>query len=108
MTAMRPFATPISVGSSDAPPARRALRMIRSTRRSFGLDVGALDDRPPFLDLGLVEGGEPVGALLLRRRDLLPQIGEPLAHGRISQRILGGGAELGDRLRGRAFRHPEA
>ena len=32
---------------------------------SFRLDAGGLDDRPPFLDLGLVERGEPFRRLLL-------------------------------------------
>src|SRR6516164_9759259 len=35
------------------------------------LDVGRLDDRPPFLDLGLVVGVEGVGRLLITRRDVL-------------------------------------
>ena len=32
---------------------------------SLRREAGSLDDRPPFLDLGLVEGGEPFRRLLL-------------------------------------------
>ena len=35
--------------------------------QSFQLDVRRLDDRPPFLDFGLVEGGEALRRLLLAR-----------------------------------------
>src|SRR5688572_3412807 len=35
--------------------------------RSLRANVGGLDDWPPFLDLSLVEGGEPLRSLLLAR-----------------------------------------
>jgi hypothetical protein len=34
-------------------------RALTGRRRSFRLDRGGLDDRPPFLDLGLVNDAEP-------------------------------------------------
>ena len=61
-------------------PRRRSIgstsRRIRGTefmqyrRRANGLlrlDVGRLDDWPPFLDLGLLQSGERFGRLLLAR-----------------------------------------
>jgi hypothetical protein len=52
-------------------------------RRSLGLDAGRLDDRPPFLKLGLLKRAQCLGRTLLTRINLHPQISEPLAHGRI-------------------------
>src|SRR5262249_5651456 len=43
--------------------------------RSLRLDTGLLDDRPPFLDLGLLKRGEPHGCLLLARKDFLAEVG---------------------------------
>src|SRR5260221_8235391 len=64
--------------------------------RSFGFDPGFLDDRPPLLDLGLLKGAERIRRLLAARHDLLPEVGEPLAHGRVGQRAHRGCVELGD------------
>ena len=50
---------------SAARSESRALRTISSTRAHFDLDVGGLDQRPPFLDLRLVVGGECGRGLLL-------------------------------------------
>ena len=58
------------------------------------LDIRRLDDRPPFLDFGLVKGGERLGRLLLARRYLLADIGQSLAHFRIGERIHYSGVEL--------------
>src|SRR3954469_16071423 len=44
------------------------------TPRLFHLDVGGLDDRPPLLGLGLVEGGEALGRLQLARGDVEAKI----------------------------------
>src|SRR5262244_2841639 len=46
----------------------------------FSLDVRGLEDRPPLLDLGLVVGRERLRILILARRNVLAEIGEPLAH----------------------------
>src|SRR5215510_15629473 len=60
------------------------------------LDVGRLDDRPPFVHLGLVEGGERFRRQLLARRDGLPQIRNALAHARIREGGDNGIIQLGD------------
>ena len=70
---------------------------------SLTLDVGGLDDRPPFVDLGLVEGSERFRRLLLARRNLLPEIGEPRADRRIGERLDHRGVELGDDVLRRAL-----
>jgi hypothetical protein len=44
---------------------------------SFRFDVRFLDDRPPLLDLSLLIGRERFRRLLLERKNLLPDIGEP-------------------------------
>jgi hypothetical protein len=41
---------------------------------SFSLDVRCLDDRPPFFDLGVVKGGEPLRGLLLARSNIEAEI----------------------------------
>jgi hypothetical protein len=46
----------------------------------FALDVRGFEDRPPLLDLSLVVGRERLRILILARRNLLAEIGEPLAH----------------------------
>src|SRR5258708_5127539 len=58
-----------------------------SLKNSVRRDVGRLDDRPPFLDLGLLVGAERFGGLLVAWRNLLAQIGELLPHFRIRQRL---------------------
>src|SRR5215469_5432661 len=70
----------------------------------FSLDAGRLDDRPPLLDLSLMERGERLRRLLLTRHDLLAKVGEPLADSRFGERINGGGVEPRDDIRGCAFR----
>src|SRR5262245_65281151 len=62
------------------------------------LDVGRLDDRPPFVHLGLVEGGERFRRQLLARRDGLPQIRNALAHARIREGGDNGIIQLGDEV----------
>ena len=70
---------------------------------SFRLDIRCLDDRPPLLDLGLVKGSECLRRLLLARRNLLAQIGEPLANGRIGQGFDNRAIERGDDVLGVPF-----
>src|SRR6476620_472629 len=91
---MRPLAMPMSIGPSAGRSESRALRMTRSTDQSLlGFDVGGLDQRPPLVDLLLVMDGERLRALLLARRNLLAEAGQPLAHRRIGEGIHGGGGE---------------
>src|SRR5215813_4335376 len=47
----------------------RMTRFMECLVRSFRLNIRCLNDRPPFLDLGLVEGGEALRGLLLARGD---------------------------------------
>ena len=47
-----------------------------------------LDDRPPLFDLTLLECGKSFRRLFrLARSDIQSEIGEPLAHGRIGERL---------------------
>jgi hypothetical protein len=64
--------------------------------RSFSFDPSFLDDRPPFLDLGLLQGAKCLGCLLVARKNLLPEIGETALHCRISQGFDDGGIQLRD------------
>src|SRR3981189_1844551 len=75
-------------GPTDSTPSsrrgsRRPRDLLGAAPASFAFDIGGLDDRPPFLDLGLVGGGERLGRLLLRRRDILAELHEPLLHRRV-------------------------
>src|SRR5262249_58855520 len=54
---------------------------------SLALDAGLADDRPPLVDLGLVEGRECLRRLLRARKHVLAEIGEALAHGGVGQRL---------------------
>src|SRR5436190_16372036 len=62
---------------------------------SLGLDVRGFDQRPPFLDLGLMECAQRLGRLLLAWIYLLAKLGEPRTHRRIGQSINNCGVELG-------------
>src|ERR1017187_2248771 len=74
----------------------------------FALDVGGLDDRPPFFNLGLLERSERFRRLLLARRNLLAEIGKAFADGRVGKSHLHGRSELcNDGLR-RTLRHPKS
>src|SRR3954464_1133560 len=74
---------------------------------SFRLDTRSLEDWPPFLDLGLVEGGEAPRRLLLARGHIEPEIGEFLLPLGIGERLDHRGVELGDHLARRALRREE-
>ena len=54
---------------------------------SLTRNVRGFDDGPPFLDLGLLQGTERVGSLLIARRDFDAERGHPGADGRIGHRI---------------------
>jgi hypothetical protein len=43
-------------------------------RKLLYLDARRLDDRPPFLDLGLVEGPQPLRHLLVAWHNLITQV----------------------------------
>src|SRR4051794_3936837 len=84
---------------------RASARIVRMSL--LRLDVRCLDDRPPFLDLGLLVSAERLRGLLLARRNLQTDVGKPLAHRRIGERIHHGGIELRDGILRRALRHPQ-
>ena len=50
---------------------------------SLCLDPKLPDERPPFLDLGLLHCAERLRRLLLARENLIPDIGKPRWHRRI-------------------------
>src|SRR5262249_3217294 len=73
--------------------ARRRQRVMK--RLSFAPDIGCLNNRPPFVDLGLVEFAERLRGLLIARENRLTEIGELRADGRIGQGIHDRRIELG-------------
>src|SRR5437764_8655713 len=75
---------------------------------SLNPDPRRLDDRPPFLDLGLVEGAEGLGPLLIARENILAEIVQARAHGRVRKRIHDRSVEFDDDLLRRGFLHPQA
>src|SRR5262245_58434370 len=79
----------------------------RAAAGSLTLDVCRFEDRPPFLDLGLVVGRKRPGVLLLARRNLLAKIAKPLAHAGVGEGIDHGCIQLDDDLLRSALGHPE-
>src|SRR5215467_3189711 len=71
-------------------------------RPLFRLDIGRLDDWPPLLDLGALKRRKRLWRLLVARRNLQPEIGEPPTNGSIRQRADRCGVELGENI----LRHP--
>src|SRR5215475_12342340 len=63
----------------------RGARFMECLVRSFRLNIRCLNDRPPFLDLGLVEGGEALRGLLLARGDVQAKLTKTSAHARIGE-----------------------
>jgi hypothetical protein len=61
---------------------------------SFSLDVGGLDNRPPFLDLGRLKGGQRLGRQLIAREKLVAQTRESRTHRRIGERVDNSSIEL--------------
>src|ERR1700719_3714722 len=70
-------------------------------------DIRRLDDRPPFLDFGLVIGQQSLGGQLFAREDLLRDVGEAFADGGIGKCIHDGLVELGDDVFRRVFGDPQ-
>ena len=79
------------------------MESLAGTPRSFRPYPRCLDDRPPLFDPGPVQGGERLRRLLLAWENLLAEIGEPCAHGRIGQGIHDRGIEPRDDGRRRAL-----
>src|ERR1043165_5191065 len=74
---------------------------------SLRRDAGLLDDRPPFLDLGLVEGSESLRSLLFALRNLVTKAGQSLTDPRISQGSPDCSVELGNDVLRRPLWHKE-
>ncbi len=72
------------------------------------VDVSRLDDRPPLVELGLVEAAQPLRRLLVGRRDHVTELGQALAHRWVRKRLLHRRIEPGNDLRRRALGHPQA
>src|SRR5262245_29101402 len=94
----------------SAPPPTNARAFARSTRfrSSLAFDVGRFDNRPPSLDLGLLERCKPIWRLLVPRETLLPLRRNSRAKGRIRHHRLNSSTELRDYVCRRALGHPEA
>src|SRR5678815_5078848 len=90
--------------------ASLAMTALDRSPRSLRLhaDAGGLDDRPPFFDLGLLEGGQSFRRLLCARRDVEAQFGKPLLDRGIGQRLHRRGVELRDNVLRRTLWRPEA
>src|SRR5579883_1355151 len=67
-------------------------------RPLFRPDIGRLDDRPPFLDLGALQRRKRLRRLLVARSDLEPEIGKPPANGPIRERADRCRIELGENV----------
>src|SRR5262245_4349028 len=63
--------------------SRQSLPEMRAPRGLFRLDARLLEDRPPSLDFGLVEGAECLRRLLLARRDFHAKARELRTHYRV-------------------------
>ena len=102
-------------GMSGDPPklavkadiADRQLRAMSRSHRSFCLDPSRLDDRPPFVDLGLLQRAKRLGRLLVARRQLLTELGQPALHHPIGKSLADRAIEHGDDICRRAFWGPE-
>jgi hypothetical protein len=66
--------------SNLRPHRRRGVHVGRLLR----LDVGGLDDRPPFVDFRRVKGAQTFRRLLLARRNFNAEPGEACPHGRVA------------------------
>src|SRR6266496_2504369 len=97
-----------SVSSISSDALRQVRRSVGHEPVSlFGLDARCLDDRPPLVDLGLVEGVKRFWSLLVGREYLLADVGEPLPYRWVGERGRHRGVELDHDLLRRALGHPQ-
>jgi len=71
--------------------------------RSLRLEAKLFDDRPPLVGVGSLQGGKRFRCLLLGRKSLIPEFGEPRSHCRIGQCLYGRRTELADNIFRRAL-----
>src|SRR5262245_7633126 len=89
MTMVIGFDGKVCAGAAAIPASEAsAARNSRFITTSLPPDVGRLDDRPPLVDLGLVERGEPLRRLLLGRRDIEAELEELGLDRLLSQHLL--------------------
>jgi len=98
--------------SFEARAARGQLRMSLivtrpQRRRLLAPQVRRLDNRPPFFLFRLLISAERRGGLLIGGHDFLADVGEPLLHRRIGERLPHRGIDFGNHIRRRAVRHPK-
>src|SRR5688572_11750594 len=85
--------------NSTAMPSARSSRLIVHSLLLL-LDARGPNDRPPFLDVGLLLRDQRVRRLPVARRDFHAEPGQTLAYRRIGERLHHRGVEPGDdRLR---------
>src|SRR5271154_5347608 len=71
------------------------------------LNPQLLDDRPPFLGIGLHQRAERLRCLLAGRKNLAPEFDDSRAHRWIGQRLNGGSIEPADYFPWRSPRREE-
>jgi hypothetical protein len=64
-------------------------------------------DRSPFLDFGFLVGAEGFWRLSVARKNLLPEVGESLAHCRIGQGVYDGAIKRADDALWRTLGRPK-
>src|SRR3974377_2094194 len=99
----RPHQPPMCVHRCCSPHSSARDRVFPS----FTLDAGRLDNGPPFLGLGLMEGVKRFRRLLVTREYLLADGGEPLAYRRIGKRVDHRAVEFHNDLLRRALGDPQ-
>src|SRR5262249_42282584 len=88
-------------------PAMTRTGFVTSIVRSLRGDAGSFDDRPPFLDLGLVVRVERRRRELFARRHFQTEIGDAPAHYWIGERVHHRRVEPGNDVVRRVLRRPE-
>src|SRR5262249_46975867 len=73
--------TDLTLNSRPAKAKNGSAATARSAKQlSLPFDVRGLDDRPPFLGIGLLQCVERLRCLLLARKNFHPKLDEPRAH----------------------------
>src|SRR5215831_11665267 len=85
----------------------QCLLLTQSGHSSLRLDSRRFDERPPFVDLGLVKNAKSLRRLLLAGRYFRSEIGDLSSDGRISKRFSDSGIKLGNDRLWRALGGPE-
>src|SRR5262249_12856177 len=102
-----PPSWPISFTLSMPTAARSTQSRHRASSQLFWFNPCRFDDRPPFLNLGLLKRAERLWGLLLARRNLLDDIRETSMDDRIGEGGHYGGIELRNDVVWHASGNPE-